>query len=62
MLLLALGAAVICVFFSAPSLPALLIVGPAACAGPLVALFLDPDESSLARIALAATALASCSR
>jgi len=57
MLLLALGAAAICVFFSAPSLPALLIVGPAACAGPLIALFLDPTERPIARIALAATAL-----
>ncbi len=57
MLLLALGAAATCVFFSAPSLPALLIVGPAACAGPLAALFMAPDERPLARIALASTAL-----
>jgi signal transduction histidine kinase/CheY-like chemotaxis protein len=57
MLLLALGAAAICVFFSAPSLPALLIVGPAACAAPLILLFLDPSERSMARIALAAAAL-----
>ena len=57
LLLLALGAAAICVFFSAPSLPALLIVGPAACAGPLIALFANPAESPMARIALAATAL-----
>jgi signal transduction histidine kinase/CheY-like chemotaxis protein len=57
MLLLALGAAAICVFFSAPCLPALLIVGPAACAAPLVLLFLDPSERSMARIALAAAAL-----
>ena len=57
MLLLALGAAAICVFFSAPSLPALLIVGPAACAGPLIALFLNPTETPMARIALAAAAL-----
>ncbi len=57
LLLLALGAAAICVFFSGPSLPALLIVGPAACAGPLIALFANPAETPLARIALAATAL-----
>jgi signal transduction histidine kinase/CheY-like chemotaxis protein len=57
MLLLALGAAAICVFFSAPSLPALLIVGPAACAAPLIALFLDPSERPVARMALAGTAL-----
>ena len=57
MLLLALGAAAICVFFSAPSLPALLIVGPAACAAPLIALFADPDMRPTARVALAAAAL-----
>jgi signal transduction histidine kinase/CheY-like chemotaxis protein len=57
LLLLALGAAAICVFFASPSLPALLIVGPAACAGPLIALFLAPAEGAMARIALAATAL-----
>ncbi|HLK26292.1 MAG TPA: response regulator, partial [Caulobacteraceae bacterium] len=57
LLLLALGAAATCVFFSAPSLPALLIVGPAACAAPLAALFASPAERPLARIALAATAL-----
>jgi signal transduction histidine kinase/CheY-like chemotaxis protein len=57
MLLLALGAAATCVFFSAPSLPALLIVGPAACAAPIILLFLDPSERSMARIALAAAAL-----
>ncbi|HLI65665.1 MAG TPA: ATP-binding protein [Caulobacteraceae bacterium] len=57
MLLLALGAAAMCVFFSAPSLPGLLIVGPAACASPLAALFLEPNQRPLARIALAATAL-----
>jgi signal transduction histidine kinase/ActR/RegA family two-component response regulator len=57
MLLLALGAAATCVFFSAPSLPNLLIVGPAACAAPVAALFMNSDERPLARIALAATAL-----
>jgi signal transduction histidine kinase/CheY-like chemotaxis protein len=56
-LLLALGAGAICVFFSAPSLPALLIVGPAACAAPLFALFADPDMRPTARAALAAAAL-----
>jgi signal transduction histidine kinase/ActR/RegA family two-component response regulator len=57
MLLLAMGAAAICVFFSAPSLPNLLIVGPAACAAPIAALFLNSAERPLARITLAATAL-----
>ena len=57
MLLLALGAAATCVFFAAPSLPSLLIVGPATVAAPLTALFMHPAERPLARIALAATAL-----
>jgi signal transduction histidine kinase len=57
MLLLALGAAATCVFFAAPSLPSLLIVGPATVAAPLAALFMHPAERPLARIALAATAL-----
>jgi signal transduction histidine kinase/ActR/RegA family two-component response regulator len=38
-LMIAVAAGVICLFFTAPSLPSLLIVGPAAMAGPLVALF-----------------------
>jgi signal transduction histidine kinase len=57
MLLLAMGAAATCVFFAAPSLPNLLIVGPAAVATPLAALFMHPEQRPLARIALAATAL-----
>ncbi len=57
MLLLALGAGAICVFLSAPSLPTLLIVGPAACVAPLIALFVEPAGRPMARIALAATAL-----
>lgn len=57
LLLLTLGAALICVVFTTPWLPSLLIVAPVAIAGPLLALFLggDPD---MARVALAATALA----
>ncbi|HXQ11060.1 MAG TPA: ATP-binding protein [Caulobacteraceae bacterium] len=57
MLLLTLGAAATCVFFAAPSLPNLLVVGPAAVAAPLTALFMHPADRPLARIALAATAL-----
>jgi signal transduction histidine kinase/ActR/RegA family two-component response regulator len=38
-LMIAVAAGVICLFFTAPSLPSLLIVGPAAMAGPLLALF-----------------------
>jgi signal transduction histidine kinase/ActR/RegA family two-component response regulator len=56
-LLMAVGAAATCVFFSAPSLPALLIVGPAACAPPLLALFADDATRPTGRIMLAAVAL-----
>src|SRR5271170_1888565 len=43
LLLLTVGAAVICLFFTTPSLPSLLIVGPAAMAGPLIALWSRPQ-------------------
>ncbi|HYD05468.1 MAG TPA: hypothetical protein VEC60_07070, partial [Reyranella sp.] len=42
LLLLAAGAAVVCIFFNAPSLAGLLIVGSTAAAGPLLGLFLSP--------------------
>ncbi|MFI4973296.1 MAG: ATP-binding protein [Caulobacterales bacterium] len=58
LLMLTTGAAVICLFFTAPSLPALLIVGPAAMAGPLIALLLRPQSFELAKIAWGAFALA----
>jgi len=45
-LLAAAAAAVICMFFTAPSLPALLIVGPVAMAGPLIAVFSSPATRS----------------
>ncbi|HWA61873.1 MAG TPA: ATP-binding protein [Caulobacteraceae bacterium] len=57
-LMLSVAAAIICIFFSAPSLPALLIVGPAAIAGPLVALELRDGGGADARLALGAFALA----
>lgn len=57
LLLLTLGAALICVVFTTPWLPSLLIVAPAAIAGPLLALFLGGDQD-MARLALAAAALA----
>lgn len=57
LLLLALGGAMVCVVFTATWLPSLLIVAPAALAGPLVALFLHPEDHDLARMALAAAAL-----
>jgi len=56
-LLMAVGAGATCVFFSAPSLPALLIVGPAACAPPLLALYADDASRPTGRIMLAAVAL-----
>jgi signal transduction histidine kinase/CheY-like chemotaxis protein len=58
MLFLALGVASICVFFSAPSLPALLIVAPAACAAPILGFYLDTLTRPLGEMALAAVALA----
>ena len=56
-LLMAVGAGATCVFFSAPSLPALLIVGPAACAPPLLALYAEDATRPTGRIMLAAIAL-----
>lgn len=58
LLLLALSAAMICVIFTAPWLPSLLIVAPAALAAPLAALFSRPADNDLARLALGASALA----
>lgn len=58
LLFLTLGAALICVVFTTPWLPSLLIVAPAAIAGPLLALFLGGSELGMARLALAASALA----
>lgn len=58
LLLMSLAAALICVFFAAPWLPSLLIVAPAAVAGPLVLLYSRPADLPLAKLGLAATALA----
>ncbi|MBL8556124.1 MAG: hypothetical protein JNL41_17740 [Phenylobacterium sp.] len=58
LLLLSLGAAVVCIAFTTPWLPSLLIVAPAALAGPLAALFVHPEDAPIARLGLAATALA----
>jgi CheY-like chemotaxis protein len=58
LLLLSLGAAMICIAFTTPWLPSLLIVAPAALTGPLAALFLHPEDAPTARLGLAATALA----
>ena len=56
--MMAVGAAVICLFFVSPSLPALLIVGPVAMAGPLVALFSRPQSRDQGALAWGAFALA----
>lgn len=58
LLLMSLGAALICVFFAAPWLPSLLIVAPAAVAAPLILLHSRPADLPLAKLGLSATALA----
>ncbi|WP_334164463.1 ATP-binding protein [Phenylobacterium sp.] len=58
LLLAALGAAVVCVVFTAPWLPSLLIVAPAALAGPLVGLFSRSESREVAQISWGAVALA----
>jgi signal transduction histidine kinase/ActR/RegA family two-component response regulator len=59
LLLMTVGAAVICLFFTTPSLPSLIVVGPAAMAGPLIFLFLRPQTTGVAQAAWGAFALAS---
>jgi CheY-like chemotaxis protein len=56
LLLLTLGAAVICVVFTTPWLPSLLIVAPVALAGPVIALELGANPQ-IGHLALAAAAL-----
>lgn len=58
LLMMAVAAAVVCIFFTAPWLPSLLIVGSAAAAGPLLALFVGPGAEELATGAWGAVALA----
>jgi signal transduction histidine kinase/ActR/RegA family two-component response regulator len=57
LLFLATAAAVVCVFFSATSLPALLITAPIAAAGPLLALFSLPESRHAGVMAWGAIAL-----
>ncbi len=57
LLMIAVAGAVACFFFTAPVLPALLIVGPAAAAGPLIALFRNTDSRPEAALAWGAVAL-----
>lgn len=58
LLLMSAAAAGACIFFSAPVLPALLVVGPAAAAGPLTALFLREESRDMGVIAAGALAFA----
>jgi signal transduction histidine kinase/ActR/RegA family two-component response regulator len=58
LLMTAVAASVVIIFFASPWLPSLLIVGTSAAAGPLVVLFLRPETQSLARSAWGAVALA----
>ncbi|HEX4182901.1 MAG TPA: ATP-binding protein [Caulobacteraceae bacterium] len=57
-LLLAAAMATVCVVFSAPNLPTLLIVAPAASASPILALYAHDATRPVGRLVLAATALA----
>jgi CheY-like chemotaxis protein len=58
LLLLILGAAMVCVVLTATWLPSLLIVAPVAVAGPLIAFFVNPAaDTAMARVALGAAAL-----
>nr|WP_295107180.1 ATP-binding protein [uncultured Caulobacter sp.] len=58
LLMLATAGAVLCAFFAAPYLPALLIVAPMAAAGPLIAQFSHPDSRQAGELTWGATALA----
>lgn len=57
LLLLAAGAAIICIFFTAPSLPAILIVGSTAAAPPIIALYADETSREAAGLVWGAVAL-----
>ncbi|EJL35708.1 signal transduction histidine kinase [Caulobacter sp. AP07] len=58
LLLLTAGAAVVCIFFSAPCMVALLITAPVAACGPLLLLFSRPDSRWAGTMAWGAIALA----
>ena len=57
LLLLAAAASVVCIFFTAPSLSALLCTAPVAAAGPLLALFGRPESRHAGVMAWGAIAL-----
>jgi signal transduction histidine kinase/CheY-like chemotaxis protein len=58
LLLLSAGAAVVCIFFAAPCLLALLLTAPVAAVGPLYLLFSRPDSERSGAMAFGAIALA----
>ena len=58
LMLISVAAAVIVIFFTAPWLPSLLIVGSATAAGPLYFLLRDPADRTMANLAWGGIALA----
>lgn len=58
LMVMALAASVVIVFFAAPWLPSLLIIGPAATAGPLILMFTDHENRDNFSMAWGAVALA----
>ena len=58
LLVLCAGGAVGVIFFSSPSLPCLLLVGPAAALGPIVALRNNPETAQTGLLVLCGSALA----
>jgi signal transduction histidine kinase/CheY-like chemotaxis protein len=57
LLMMTTAAAVAVTFFTAPNLPALLIAGPLACAGPLIAMFSRPESEKDGVLAWGAVAM-----
>lgn len=58
LLVLCVGGAVGIIFFSSPSLPSLLLVGPTAAAGPIIALRFNAETATTGLYCLCGTALA----
>ncbi len=58
LLMMASAAGVICIFFTAPWLPSLAIVGPAAVAAPLIAITVERSDPNLTAFVWGAVALA----
>ncbi|WP_367271373.1 ATP-binding protein [Phenylobacterium sp.] len=58
LMLLTLGAGMVCIVFATPWLPSLLVVAPVALAPPLLGLFAGAEGPHMPRVALAATAIA----